>query len=99
MHSPAGEEPVMMRKLGSMVIVLCVCVALPVIASAQEKTLCERLGGTGAIAAVVDSFTQKLSQDERVNKKLANSDPNRLGTNFKAFVDVAAHCPRVKYTG
>src|SRR5262245_56464686 len=89
----------MMRKSVSMVIALCVCVALPVIASAQEKTLCERLGGPKAIAAVVERFAQKLGQDERVNKKLAKSDPQRFGTNATAFVEVATHCPGVTYTG
>ena len=88
-----------MWKSGSVVTALCFGVALTVVASAQEKPLCERLGGPKAIAAVVDSFAQKLSQDERLNKKLVKSDPNRLSTNFKAFVDVAAHCPGVKYTG
>ena len=88
-----------MRKSSIIVTALCLCVAFHVVASAQEKTLCERLGGTSAISAVVESFAQKLSKDDRVNKKLAKSDPNRLGTNFKAFVGVAAHCPGVKYTG
>ena len=89
----------MMRKSGSMVIALCVCVALPVIASAQEKTLCERLGGPSAISAVVERVTQKLTKDERVNKKLAKSDAERLTTNFKAYMGAATHCAGVKYTG
>jgi len=93
------EETEGMRKASSIVTALCLGMLLPVAASAHEKTLCERLGGTGAIAAVVDSFAQKLSQDERVNKKLAKSDAERLGTNVKAFVGVATHCRGVKYTG
>ena len=40
------EETDVMRKLSIIVIALCVCTAFAVAASAQEKTLCERLGGT-----------------------------------------------------
>jgi hypothetical protein len=49
-----------MRKLSIVITALCVCTAFAVVASAQEKTLCERLGGTPAISAVVDSFAQKV---------------------------------------
>jgi len=88
-----------MRKLSIVVTALCVCTAFAVAASAQEKTLCERLGGTPAISAVVDSFGGKVLKDERVNKKFAKSDANRLVTNLKGFVGQAAHCPGVKYKG
>jgi len=88
-----------MRKLSIFVTALCVCTAFAVAASAQEKTLCERLGGTPAISAVVDSFAGKVLKDDRVNKKFAKSDANRLVTNLKGFVGVAAHCPGVTYKG
>ena len=88
-----------MRKLSIVVTALCVCTAFAVAASAQEKTLCERLGGTPAISAVVDSFAGKVLKDDRVNKKFAKSDANRLVTNLKGFVGQAAHCPGVKYKG
>jgi hemoglobin len=70
-----------------------------VAASAQEKTLCERLGGPPAISAVVDSFASKVLKDDRVNKKFAKSDAYRLVTNLTSFVGQAAHCPGVKYRG
>src|SRR5215467_5064658 len=88
-----------MRKLSIVVTALCVCTAFAVATSAQEKTLCERLGGPPAISAVVDSFASKVLKDDRVNKKFAKSDANRLGTNLKGFVEQAAHCPGVKYRG
>jgi len=88
-----------MQKWSIVVTALCVCTAFAVAASAQEKTLCERLGGTPAISAVVDSFAGKVLKDDRVNKKFAKSDANRLVTNLKDFVGVAAHCPGVKYKG
>jgi hemoglobin len=88
-----------MRKLRIVVTVLCVCTAFAVAVSAQEKTLCERLGGKPAISAVVDSFAGKVLKDDRVNKKFVKSDATRLTTNLKGFVEVAAHCPGVKYKG
>jgi hypothetical protein len=57
-----------MRKLSIVVTVLCVCTAFAVAASAQERPLCERLGGTDAISAVVDSFAGKVLKDDRVDK-------------------------------
>ena len=88
-----------MRKWSVVVTVLCVCTAFAVVASAQEKTLCERLGGTPAISAVVDSFAGKVLKDDRINKKFAKSDANRLVTNLKGQIGAAAKCPGVKYTG
>src|SRR5262249_49771608 len=93
------EETAVMRKWSIVVTALCICTAFAVAASAQEKTLCERLGGKPAISAVVDSFGGKVLKDDRVNKKFAKSDANRLVTNLKGFVEVAAHCPGAKYKG
>jgi len=87
-----------MQRWSLMVAVLCVGVAVTS-AAAAEKSLCERLGGPSAISAVVDRVTQKLAQDERLNKKLAKSDATRLSTNFKAYIGAATHCAGVKYTG
>jgi hemoglobin len=41
-------------------------------------SLYERLGGKDAIAAVVDDFTAKCANDERINKKFARTDIPRL---------------------
>jgi hemoglobin len=88
-----------MRKLSIVITALCFCTAFAVAASAQDKTLCERLGGTAAISAVVDSFAGKVLQDNRVNKKFAKSDAARLTTNLKGQIGAVAHCPGVKYKG
>jgi hemoglobin len=88
-----------MRKLSIVVTALGLCTIFAVVVSAQEKTLCERLGGTSAISAVVDNFAGKVLKDDRVNKKFAKSDANRLTTNLKGFVEVAAHCAGAKYKG
>jgi hemoglobin len=88
-----------MRKLSIVVTALWVCTAFAVAASAQEKTLCERLGGTPAISAVVDSFAGKVLKDDRINKKFAKSDANRLVTNLKGQFGAVAKCPGVKYKG
>ena len=86
-----------MRKLSVVVTVLCACTAFAVAASAQEKTLCERLGGPPAISAVVDSFAGRVLKDERVTET-AKSDANRLVTNLKGFVGQVPF-PGVKYKG
>jgi hemoglobin len=88
-----------MRKLSIVVTALGVCTAFAVVASAQEKTLCERLGGTPAISAVVDSFAGKVLKDDRINKKFAKTDANRLVTNLKGQFGEVAKCPGVKYKG
>ena len=88
-----------MQRWSLSVTMLCVSVALTGAAFAKEPSLCQRLGGPSAIATVVENFTQKLAKDERVNKKLAKSDGQRLGTNVKAYLGVATHCAGAKYTG
>jgi hemoglobin len=88
-----------MRQLSIVITALCVCTVFAVAASAQEKTLCERLGGTPAISAVVDSFAGKVLKDDRINKKFAKSDANRLVTNLKGQIGAVAKCPGVRYKG
>jgi hemoglobin len=67
-------------------------------ASAQQKSLYERLGGKDAISAVVDDFAGNVLADARINKKFARSDPARLVTNLKDFVCFATGGP-CRYTG
>ena len=42
------------------------------------RTLYDRLGGKDAITAVVDSFVAIVGKDNRINKKFARSDVNRV---------------------
>lgn len=88
-----------MRKWSVVVTALCVSTGFAVAVSAQEKSLCDRLGGTSAISAVVDSFAGKVLKDDRVNKKFAKTDATRLLKNLKDQIGAAAKCPGVKYTG
>ncbi len=87
-----------MRNYQIMVLSLCLTAAFSVAALAQERSLYERLGGQAAISAVVDEFAGNVLKDERINKKFAKSDANRLVTNLKAFVCKATGGP-CEYTG
>src|SRR5215210_1724888 len=87
-----------MKSLKTIVLGCCLLAALSVAALAQEKSLYDRLGGEGAISAVVDEFAKNVLADARINKKFAHSDANRLVTNLKAFVCSATGGPQ-KYEG
>ena len=87
-----------MKNLKTIVLGLCLLVALSVSALAQQKSLFERLGGQNAVSAVVDEFAKNVLADDRINKKFAKSDANRLVTNLKAFVCFATGGP-CKYEG
>jgi truncated hemoglobin YjbI len=62
-------------------------------ASAQPKSLYDRLGGMPAISAVVDDFAGNVLADTRINKKFAKSNPARLVANLKDFVCFATGGP------
>jgi hemoglobin len=47
-------------------------------AASAQRTLYDRLGGKGAIAAVVDTFVARVAADTRINKKFARSDIPRV---------------------
>jgi hemoglobin len=64
----------------------------------KEKSLYERLGGQAAIEAVVKDFAGNVLADDRINKKFARSDADRLVTNLITFVCVATGGP-CKYEG
>jgi hemoglobin len=44
----------------------------------QQRSLYERLGGQGAIVAVVDDFVANVAADNRINKFFAKTDIPRL---------------------
>src|SRR5437879_4335599 len=44
----------------------------------MERTLFERLGGIGAVTAVVEDFRDRVAGDDRINQKFAKSDLARL---------------------
>ena len=88
----------MMKRTRIVIALLCLLSALAASASAQEKSLYERLGGKEAITAVVKDFAGRVLADERINKKFAKSDPDRLVTMLIEQVCAATGGP-CKYTG
>lgn len=51
-------------------------------ASSQQKSLYERLGGETALKAVVDDAVARIAADPRVNMKFAKSDVPRIKFNL-----------------
>jgi hemoglobin len=65
---------------------------------AAKKPLYDRLGGKGAIQAVVDDFIGNVADDARINKRFANADIPRLKTKLVEQICEASGGP-CKYTG
>jgi hemoglobin len=65
---------------------------------AGKKPLYDRLGGKGAIQAVVDDFIANVAADARINKRFANADIPRLKTKLVEQICEASGGP-CKYTG
>lgn len=82
-----------MKHCKTLVLGLCLASVFSLSVLAQEKSLYDRLGGQTAISAVVDEFAGNVLKDERINKKFAKSDANRLVTNLKTFVCSATGGP------
>jgi hemoglobin len=64
----------------------------------EQRSLFERLGGSEAIAAVVDDFVARCAADSRINGKFARTDIPRLKKMLVDQVTVAAGGPAT-YTG
>ena len=64
----------------------------------MAKSLFERLGGTGAITAVVEDFRDRCGGDSRINAKFARTDMTRLTSMLIDQVSEATGGP-AKYTG
>jgi hemoglobin len=62
------------------------------------KSLFERLGGQGAITAVVEDFRDRCGGDSRINAKFARTDMARLTSMLIDQVSEASGGP-AKYTG
>lgn len=82
-----------MKAVKNIIVALCITFAVSAAASAQEKTLYERLGGQPAVEAVVKDFAGRVLADERVNKKFAKSNADRLVKNLIDFVCAATGGP------
>ncbi len=64
----------------------------------MERSLYERLGGIDAITAVVESFRDRVAQDNRINQKFAKTDLSRLTKMLIDQVCEATGGP-CRYTG
>jgi hemoglobin len=67
-------------------------------AQAETRTLYDRLGGRPAIEAAVRDFLGRALADSRINRKFAQSDPDRLRTALIQQICAATGGP-CKYTG
>jgi hemoglobin len=63
-----------------------------------ERSLFERLGGMGAITAVVEDFRDRCGGDSRINAKFARTDTARLTSMLIDQVSEATGGPAT-YTG
>ena len=66
--------------------------------NAPKQPLYDRLGGKGAIQAVVDDFIGNVAADARINQRFANADIPRLKTKLVEQICEASGGP-CKYTG
>ncbi len=64
----------------------------------KEKPLYDRLGGKGAITAVVDTFVGHVAADKRINGYFASTDIPRLKTHLVNQICEASGGP-CTYTG
>ena len=87
-----------MRKLRVVTAALCLSAFLLSAASAQAQSLYDRLGGKDAITAVVGEFVSISAADNRINKKFAKTDINRLKFELIEQICQATGGP-CKYTG
>jgi hemoglobin len=82
--------------------VLCLIVSTGTTAGAEGgskgKSLYERLGGKGAITAVVDTFVGKVGADTRINGYFASTDLVKLKTHLINQICEASGGP-CQYTG
>jgi hemoglobin len=67
-------------------------------ALAQTRTLYDRLGGYGAISAVVDDFVKNVAADKRINRFFANANIDRLKARLVEQICQGTGGPCV-YTG
>src|SRR5215467_3030891 len=87
-----------MRNLRVVLAALCLLGVLLGAASAQKKSLFDRLGGKDAIKAVVDEFVGITAADTRVNKKFAKTNIDRLKFELNEQLCAVTGGP-CKYTG
>jgi hemoglobin len=71
------------------ILAVGVVLTIPAIGSSADSTLYSRLGGKGAITAVVDDFVGRVAADSRINHffAAAASNPKELASFKHKLVD------------
>src|SRR5262249_13452416 len=87
-----------MQRIKVVTVALCLLALLTGAASAQNKSLYDRLGGKDAIKAVVDEFVTRVAADTRINQKFAKSNIDRVKHELVEQICMASGGP-CKYTG
>jgi len=97
-----------MHRIKRIALAVCMLAAISATAAAQDsmsggqetmkKSLYERLGGIDAIKAVINEFVARVAADDRVNKKFAKSDIDRVKLHLVEQVCSATGGP-CQYTG
>jgi hemoglobin len=64
----------------------------------EQRSLYDRLGGEGAVTAVVEDFVSRAASDSRINGKFARTDVPRLKAMLVEQVSAASGGPG-PYTG
>jgi hemoglobin len=64
----------------------------------EHRSLFDRLGGEGAVSAVIDDFVGRAAADGRINAKFARTDVPRLKAKLVEQVTAASGGPAT-YTG
>ena len=64
----------------------------------EQRSLYDRLGGAGAVSAVIEDFVGRCAGDDRINGKFARTDIPRLKAKLVEQVSWASGGP-VTYTG
>src|SRR5262245_46565523 len=93
-----NKERKKMGRLRVVRIALCLSALLAGGAVAQDKSLYDRLGGKDAIKAVIDELVTIVAADDRINKKFAKTDVNRLKFELVEQICAATGGP-CKYKG
>jgi len=87
-----------MKKLWLVSLLLAACAGSATQTKTAKKSLYDRLGGKGAITAVVDSFVGRVAKDARINARFANTDIVHLKAMLVDQICEASGGP-CKYTG
>jgi hemoglobin len=87
-----------MRSLAFVALLGAACAGSNAATKCGGKPLYDRLGGQGAITAVVESFHKRLSADARINARFANTDAAHLKAMLVEQICQASGGP-CKYSG